>query len=63
MQRLQEQIYFLKIKMENYIHQYQIQFLDGITRRTIIEIAKSKNIEVHERKIKPQSFQILLVVF
>ena len=26
-------------------------FLDGITRRTIIEIAKSKNIKVHERKI------------
>ena len=28
-------------------------FLDGITRRTIIEIAKSKNIKVIERKIKP----------
>ena len=28
-------------------------FLDGITRRTIIKIAKSKNIEVIERKIKP----------
>ena len=28
-------------------------FLDGITRRTVIEIAKSKNIKVHERKIKP----------
>ena len=28
-------------------------FLDGITRRTIIEIAKTKNIEVIERKIKP----------
>jgi len=28
-------------------------FLDGITRRTIIEIAKSKNIKVHERKISP----------
>ena len=26
-------------------------FLDGITRRTVIEIAKSKNIKVHERKI------------
>ena len=29
-------------------------FLDGITRRTVIEIAKSKNIKVHERKIDPR---------
>ena len=28
-------------------------FLDGITRRTIIDIAKSKNIKVNERKINP----------
>ena len=28
-------------------------FLDGITRRTVIEIAKSKNINVNERKISP----------
>ena len=28
-------------------------FLDGITRRTVIEIAKSKNIKVYERKINP----------
>ena len=28
-------------------------FLDGITRRTIIDIAKSKNIKVEERKISP----------
>ena len=28
-------------------------FLDGITRRTIIGIAKSKNIKVHERKMSP----------
>ena len=28
-------------------------FLDGITRRSIIEIAKSKNIKIVERKIKP----------
>ena len=27
---------------------------DGITRRTVIGIAKSKNIKVHERKIKPE---------
>ena len=29
-------------------------FLDGITRRSIIEIAKSKNIKIHERKISPE---------
>ncbi len=28
-------------------------FLDGITRKTVINIAKSKNINVHERKISP----------
>ena len=28
-------------------------FLDGITRRTVIEIAKSKDIKVNERKISP----------
>ena len=32
-------------------------FLDGITRRTVIEIAKSKNIKVHERKIKPEELK------
>jgi branched-chain amino acid aminotransferase len=29
-------------------------FLDGITRRTVIEIAKSKDIKINERKIKPE---------
>ena len=29
-------------------------FLDGITRRAIIEIAKSKDIKIHERKISPE---------
>ena len=28
-------------------------FLDGITRRTVIEIAKSKGIKIYERKISP----------
>ena len=32
-------------------------FLDGITRRTVIEIAKSKNIKVNERKISPKELQ------
>ena len=32
-------------------------FLDGITRRTVIEIAKSKNIKVHERKIDPKELK------
>jgi branched-chain amino acid aminotransferase len=29
-------------------------FLDGITRRSIIDIAKSKGIKIVERKIKPE---------
>ena len=32
-------------------------FLDGITRRTVIEIAKSKNIKDHERKINPSELK------
>ena len=32
-------------------------FLDGITRRTVIDIAKSKNIKVYERKIKPEELK------
>ncbi len=32
-------------------------FLDGITRKTIIEIAKKKNIKVVERKIKPEELK------
>ena len=32
-------------------------FLDGITRRTVIDIDKSKNIKVHERKIKPEELK------
>ena len=28
-------------------------FLDGITRKTVIDLAKSKNIKVHQRKISP----------
>ena len=32
-------------------------FLDGITRREVIKIAKSKNIKVIERKIKPEEIK------
>ena len=32
-------------------------FLDGITRRAVIEIAKSKNIKVNERKIVPNEME------
>ena len=32
-------------------------FLDGITRRTVIDIAKSKNIKVFERKISPEELK------
>ncbi len=28
-------------------------FLDGITRKTVIDLARSKNIKIHERKISP----------
>ena len=32
-------------------------FLDGITRREVIRIAKKKGIEVNERKIKPEEMK------
>tara|TARA_B100000003_G_scaffold134319_1_gene120538 strand:+ start:1990 stop:2871 length:882 start_codon:yes stop_codon:yes gene_type:complete len=32
-------------------------FLDGITRRTVIDIAKSKNIKIHQRKISPEELE------
>ncbi len=32
-------------------------FLDGITRRTVIDIAKSKNVKVIERKIRPDELK------
>ena len=38
-------------------------FLDGITRRTVIEIAKSKNIKVHERKISPDELSSFIGCF
>ena len=38
-------------------------FLDGITRRSLIEIAKSKNIKVIERKISPKELSIFVGCF
>ena len=38
-------------------------FLDGITRRTVIEIAKSKDIKIHERKIKPEELSSFVGCF
>ena len=32
-------------------------FLDGITRREVIKIAKSKGVKVFERKIKPEELK------
>jgi len=45
---------FFKDKEGNLHTPIPDSFLDGITRRAIIEIAKSKNIKVHERKISPK---------
>ena len=45
-------IFFMREKQ--IIHPIPDSFLDGITRRCVIDIAKSKNIEVVERKIKPE---------
>jgi len=38
-------------------------FLDGITRRTVIEIVKSKGIKIHERKIKPEELSSFVGCF
>ena len=48
---------FFKDKNGNLHTPIPDSFLDGITRRTVIEIAKSKNIRVNERKIKPEELK------
>jgi len=45
---------FFKDKDGNFHTPIPDSFLDGITRRAIIEIAKSKNIKIYERKISPK---------
>ena len=44
---------FFKDKNNEFHTPIPDSFLDGITRRTVIDIAKSKSIKVHERKISP----------
>jgi len=45
---------FFKNKIEEIHTPIPDSFLDGITRRCVIEIAKSKGIKIIERKIKPE---------
>ena len=46
--------YFTKDKNNELNTPIPDSFLDGITRKTVIDIAKSKNIKVNERKISPK---------
>ena len=57
MLRQQEQIYFFKNKKGELHTPIPDSFLDGITRREVIKIAKTKGIKVVERKIKPEEMK------
>ena len=46
-------IFFFKDKNNELHTPIPDSFLDGITRKTVIDLAKSKNIKVNERKISP----------
>ena len=56
-QRQLVQIFFFKTENEEIHTPIPDSFLDGITRRTVIEIAKSKGIKIVEKKIKPEELK------
>ena len=51
------QIFFFKNESDELHTPIPDSFLDGITRREVIKIAKSKGIKVVERKIKPDEMK------
>ena len=63
LQKQQAQIFFFKDKNGDLHTPIPDSFLDGITRRTVIGIAKSKNIKVHERKISPNELSSFVGCF
>ena len=54
---------FFKSKENDLITPIPDSFLDGITRREVIKIAKSKGIKVIERKIKPEEMKNFIGCF